>query len=1051
MPYGIRITLDGADITHLVSSFEITARLDAYCRELSLDIADPNLYDTLDFSVLPTTPSLEVFTRIESTWVSQGEFFVEKPTYSIGTHSTDTGLWGRSQTAALGPPFAMRFTKTWETGTSFFSICDEMCTAAGLTWNESYCDLDNFTIHARTFTVENLTPAEVIQALLELAHGEDAYLTTDAAGHVVIAARDRSPSSADHSLTDAVTASFSEEPEWPDFGNRIRVTSSGSTTGYSIQVTASTNCLSGNGTSRAQLYARVTDADGEPVEGVPVEWEAEDGLATLDAAVTNTQSIYIFDEEVRANSFYTVDLKLPPALVRGVYAYGDARKQTNFADGGVEIDGNKITLTDRLTYCDQLLRVSYVVDGVAVNWATGGITPGTETVNAEISGQRGSVDLYTDNPCNCPPTLTLSANPSSIMVGEASSVLAYVEMGGAPAEDGRLIWMSIDSSPPHGRLFWTRWGLGKIEIKNELVQAKNEVAGTSQCTLSMFADSVSGVYRVTVDGDGNRTKTGSSIYDSHTGKTVSLTTRLASETELLVDYVALGAAANTFDGYLVGTDRIRAFLITSREEPLEATTSISVTTDEADSEPDDPEGCCNEGLCRNEGTPCDSIDAQCEEGLTWCLKAGVVGCNDPDDCDECESGKVVCKKDGEDGCFDPDECDETQEDGGTPRVYGLSDGVEGCHDPTALDPCGSDQVYCFKDGKKGCYDVADCDSSSGVSEAEECKPGTICCRNKETGEQGCWPTNQCESKVGKRPKEHDKDPNTVQCIKADGSVETCSDGKTCCEKGGVRGCHTSAECDSAPGCATASCQEDPTEECLGSRFAGGLAQGCSCSELCEQEFANTGTTASYDSSSYRQISEIVSEDYSLTEGTPEYDEKYDELKNEALEECRKTCGDCENAEDLVVSGSDAVTKPGGYQYTASGGFRPYTWEVSGTGATIDDDGYVTLADGACGSFTVTVQDACGMSTDMTARITNNGQWVLSDQNLDCAFSAIPCAQCGPDPSEVISGDTKTIMFGCEQISDPNYYYCTQWFTPVQIGPNQYCVYESIQIFKWQCL
>lgn len=97
MPYGIRIELNGADITAKVSRFEIAAELEAYCREISLDIADPDLYDSLDFSVLPEFPNLEVFTRVASTWVSQGLFFIEKPTFQVGIHRTETGVWGRSK------------------------------------------------------------------------------------------------------------------------------------------------------------------------------------------------------------------------------------------------------------------------------------------------------------------------------------------------------------------------------------------------------------------------------------------------------------------------------------------------------------------------------------------------------------------------------------------------------------------------------------------------------------------------------------------------------------------------------------------------------------------------------------------------------------------------------------------------------------------------------------------------------------------------------------------------------------------------------------------
>ena len=1054
MPYGIRITLDGQDITDKVSRFEVTARLDAYCREISIDIADPDLYDTLDFSVLPESPALEVFTRTADTWVSQGNFFVEKPTFQVGIHQTDTGLWGRSESALLGTPFATRFTKTWDSDTSFFTICSEMCSAAGLTWNSAYCSIADFTIHARTFTAENLTPVEVIQNLLELAYGEDAFLTTDRSGNVVIALRDRAPAAADHSITDPVTVSISEEPEWPDFGNRIRITSTGSTSGYSIQVQAANTCLSGDGETRAQLYARVTDQDGTAANNVPVSWSTKNGLVTLDSAVTNSQTIIIYDEEVRAKSFWEIDLKFPPSAVRGVFAYKDTTYSVDFASPGVAIDGSTITLTDRLTYCDQLLRVTYAVDGVAVNWATAGTTSGNEKVTADVSGQSGSVDLYVDNPCNCPPSITLSANPSSILIKESSSLLVYVEMGGAPVTDGRSVYMTIDSSPSHGKLAWTKARLGRVPILNELSQVRNEVAGISQIQVACFPSSVTGVYRFTEDDDGNRTRTGANLYSSHNGKAINLNTVLSAETELLVDYVAYGCATCIYDGLKVGTDRIKAFVVTSREEPTEASTSISVAKDENDDEEKDPEDCCNEGLCQGEGTPCNSEEAACEGSQVYGTKAGVEGCYDADELDAegCDEGLVTCRKDGEVGCFSPGECDSTYVDGGSQKKYGFHEGQAGCYVPSELDPCQADTsgedaeteddtedpyVMCFSAGIKGCYHVSECDASYGVTEARECPPGTTCCEDSVTGEKGCWAPRSCKATDPGDHDPHDKDPDTVQCRKQDGSVITCTAGNTCCEKGGERGCHPSKDCDGGgAGCATSSCQDDPTEECLDARFGGALAKGCSCTELCEGEISRFGTTQTNEDASYRPLEEIVADDYGLEEGTPEFDERYDKLKTAALDECRSRCGDCENAEDLSLSGTQEMTQPGGASYAASGGLSPYSWDVSGTGATIDDSGYVTLDDSACGTFTVTVTDSCGSTAEMSCRVTNAGTWEVS---ADCQYSGYAHSR-----SVCISGVKQIYDFFTDDTHPPSWSStcggpdCTSPCLTLGGAPSTYC-------------
>jgi hypothetical protein len=64
--YGFKIMLDGNDITDKVKSFTIESSLENYCRELTLDLADSVLYDTFDFSVIPETARIEVFTSIET-------------------------------------------------------------------------------------------------------------------------------------------------------------------------------------------------------------------------------------------------------------------------------------------------------------------------------------------------------------------------------------------------------------------------------------------------------------------------------------------------------------------------------------------------------------------------------------------------------------------------------------------------------------------------------------------------------------------------------------------------------------------------------------------------------------------------------------------------------------------------------------------------------------------------------------------------------------------------------------------------------------------------
>jgi hypothetical protein len=212
----------------------------------------------------------------------------------------------------------------------------------------------------------------------------------------------------------------------------------------------------------------------------------------------------------------------------------------------------------------------------------------------------------------------------------------------------------------------------------------------------------------------------------------------------------------------------------------------------------------------------------------------------------------------------------------------------------------------------------------------------------------------------------------------------CAEGQSCCDKGGKKGCFPASECGGGSEvCFATDCTGNPTPECLQARFSETLKRpDCSCEETCGNEFNKLGTTQGYDGASMRPVSQIVTEDHGLTEGSPAYWEKFEELHQEALTDCRKQCGDCETAEPLSLSGPPSVTKPGSYQYSATGGLGDKTWSVSGTGATIDESGMVSLSEEACGSFTVSVTDKCGRTASSACMVSNNGHWV--SQGRSCS-------------------------------------------------------------------
>ncbi|SPD72561.1 conserved hypothetical protein [uncultured Desulfobacterium sp.] len=573
MPYGWKIEYNGNDISDKVTGFSITANLESYCREMTLDIADRDFYNSLDFSQISEDPEIEIFTKVENTFISQGLFFIERPAIASTVQSDILqGVWGRSITAKLSDPFAPKVNKVWDSKTTFYSVCAEMCTMAGLTWDEAYSGIDDYVILANTYEADGLYPVDVIT---ELAGFAGALVTTDRSGHVCIKRIDYAPAVADATIADVDLQGISETPEWPEFGNRVKITPTGSVSGYSLELTIPDVCLPADGETRIKLYALVKDEDGNPVNGIITSWSADTMTSLLAYATANTRDIRINREQKRASNYYSVKVDFPPSSVDGVWAYSDTARKNNLAADGYIMDGNTITLAKQLAYCDQLLVIDYWSSGVAVNHIYAGSTTEDVTVTVSLEGETDKGIVYIDNPCQCPANISLRASPTEIHIGEEALLLVYMEDSG-PVENGRVVYMTELGSVEHGLLAWEGAHLGPVIIQNEETAAINEVAGVTQCELSMYPESVTSIYETTEDENGNKIPTGSNLYASNEGKTVSLNTILISGTPLLAEYVAVGAVVNRFTGTALGTASLKAWADSSREAGLEATCQVKV-------------------------------------------------------------------------------------------------------------------------------------------------------------------------------------------------------------------------------------------------------------------------------------------------------------------------------------------------------------------------------------------------------------------------------------------------------------------------------------------
>ena len=202
-----------------------------------------------------------------------------------------------------------------------------MCDLAGITWNPSYSDIDDFVIHPYTYEAEGIYPIDVISELATLA---GALVTTDRSGNLRITQIDYSPSVADVTITDEDISDLSEQPEWPIFANRVKITPTGELASHSITLFIPDPCMQADDSSSTKLYAQVRDPDGEPVNGLVVEWSIDSENATLNSETSNTQEIIIRNESQRADNFYSLKVNFPPSSVDGVWAYSDKARSNNF-------------------------------------------------------------------------------------------------------------------------------------------------------------------------------------------------------------------------------------------------------------------------------------------------------------------------------------------------------------------------------------------------------------------------------------------------------------------------------------------------------------------------------------------------------------------------------------------------------------------------------------------------------------------------------------------------------------------------------------------------
>lgn len=533
MPLEWDILLDSVSIKDEIESFNIRESKGSYVRELTLVSIDPEFYNQFTYIDLPTE-RVEVRTRVDVDWVSQGTFFIEKPVQVANEDGTTSpGVWGRSSTAKAGPPFAQKITKEWDTDTTFFDIVTEVATLCGLTITS---EVDNYQIVAKSYVADNVYPIDIIQELAEFIGG---YVGCTNAGALVVKKNVFHPTVATYTLTDIDIADHNESKELPDFGNRIRISALGGTgSGYNVVLEAleDSDCLPADGASKGTLLAFVTDSENNPAPlNTVVSWTAGDGLS-LEYAATTTRNYILTGRKHKADNFYTVSVDYPIQQVIGIWAYSDSGNLNNYwEEGHSSFLGNKITVRKPFTYCDQTLRITYVTAGCAVNKVIAGSVARDVVVSADVEGAQDEITVKLGNTCACGSSLNVKTNPSGeVCLGNLGHILVWATINKLPAT-GQQVRIVKDTGC--GTLSSENKILKNVEIRNEVAYAENLISGVTQVSSEIVISSAQ-IPRVWLKTDVGKTN---DLYSSHEGNVIDLNTILSTGTEVVIDYHAEGA------------------------------------------------------------------------------------------------------------------------------------------------------------------------------------------------------------------------------------------------------------------------------------------------------------------------------------------------------------------------------------------------------------------------------------------------------------------------------------------------------------------------------
>ncbi|HSW65231.1 MAG TPA: Ig-like domain-containing protein [Dissulfurispiraceae bacterium] len=523
-----RVLLNSVDITAYCSGVQTRFEADAICGEVEVAIASRVPIAGLVVPRVPQSLSIAVDEHNGVAWVSRGMFFFEEIGYPQEIDAKTATLWGRTQSARLTQPWAQKISRQWSAVTTTAAIMTEMAALCGVTLSIS----QSYPVCQYCYAVSDQTPAEIIR---DLATRSAMELWPMPDGSLSLAPRLYTYGSPSVTLDSAEIVIDAVDRQQPDFGNRVLVSGDGAVAGLSVQIlTVSSDevCVAADGQSRVRLMAVVTGPDGQPVaSGTKVTWTATAGM--MSQPVTQTQTVSIVGERVRASSFRHVVVKVPPASVSGVYAAADhARSRNLYSIKRGSVSGRAINFASSLDFYDQALVIDYTVAGAPGEWIAGR-SPGDVTVLATVAGAQGMATIHQSNPTACASQISLAAVPTSACLGDAVTVTLKAVMFGGAGLGVAQFALSGCGSLSHATRTMTHHNV--VEIAATTVWG-----GASEARIEAVPVAGSTPHvELAVNPGGN-------LYQSHSGQVVRLNTPLSPGTRVRISYAAGGTALVTW-------------------------------------------------------------------------------------------------------------------------------------------------------------------------------------------------------------------------------------------------------------------------------------------------------------------------------------------------------------------------------------------------------------------------------------------------------------------------------------------------------------------------